>query len=256
MGLRTKIKKFFYIKKFSKKKYSSNINKKNILITGANSGIGLALVKRLIELDNNVLATYRNNCDNLKTIKKNNLSIVKFDQKKIDESEELEKKIKDAPVNLLINCAGVFGTASLDDQQIEKLDFKKFEEVLMVNSISILKIMQIILNNKLSQKDLEILVNITSDAGSIGLNNQGNAYMYRTSKSALNSITKNMSIDLNSRFKTIVFAVDPGNVQTGMNPGGILKADECAKLIINLMSSNVKLINGKFVNLLGTEIDW
>jgi hypothetical protein len=65
-----------------------------------------------------------------------------------------------------------------------------------------------------------------------------------------------MSIYLNSRFKTIVFAVDPGNVQTGMNPGGILKADECAKLIINLMSSNVKLINGKFVNLLGTEIDW
>ena len=256
MGLRTKIKKFFYIKKFSKKQYSLNINKKNILITGANSGIGLALVKRLIKLDNNVLATYRDNCDNLKAIENHNLSIVKFDQKKIDESEELEKKIKNTSINLVINCAGVFGTTSFEDQQIEKLDFKKFEEVLMVNSISILKIMQIILNNKLSQKNLEILVNITSDAGSIGLNNQGNAYMYRTSKSALNSITKNMSIDLNSRFKTIVFAVDPGNVQTGMNPGGILKADECAKLIINLMSSNVKLINGKFVNLLGAEIDW
>ena len=80
--------------------------------------------------------------------------------------------------------------------------------------------------------------------------------MYRTSKTALNSITKNMSIDLMARFKTIVFAIDPGNVQSGMNPGGTLKADICANLIINLISSNVQLLNGKFVNLLGDELPW
>jgi len=256
MGLRTKIKKFFYTRKFSKKKYLTNINKKNILITGANSGIGFALTKRLLELDNKVLATYRESSENLKTIKDNNLSIVKYDQREINKSENFEEKIKETSIDLILNCAGVFGAASFEDQQIERLDFKKFQEVLMVNSVSILKIMQIILNNKLSEKNLEILVNISSDAGSIGLNNQGNAYIYRTSKTALNSITKNMSIDLMSRFKTIVFAVDPGNVQSGMNPGGQLKADVCANLIINLLSSNVQLLNGKFVNLLGEEIAW
>ena len=157
---------------------------------------------------------------------------------------------------MILSCAGVFGTSSFEEQQIEKLDFKKFEEVLTVNSISILKIMQIIMNNKSPQNDLEILVNISSDAGSIGLNKQGNAYMYRTSKTALNSITKNMSLDLNSRFKTIIFAIDPGNVKTGMNPGGILQSDVCAKLIIDLISSKVHLLNGKFVTLLGKEIEW
>ena len=116
--------------------------------------------------------------------------------------------------------------------------------------------MQIILNNKSSKKNLEILVNISSDAGSINLNNEGNAYVYRTSKAALNSITKNMSIDLMVKFKTIVFAIDPGNVQSGMNPGGQLKADVCANLIIDLMSTNVHLLNGKFVNLLGEELPW
>ena len=65
-----------------------------------------------------------------------------------------------------------------------------------------------------------------------------------------------MSIDLMARFKTIVFAIDPGNVQSGMNPGGTLKADVCANLIINLISSNVQLLNGKFVNLLGDELPW
>ena len=65
-----------------------------------------------------------------------------------------------------------------------------------------------------------------------------------------------MSIDLMARFKTIVFAIDPGDVQSGMNPGGKLKADVCADLIIDLLSSNVRLLNGKFVNLLGEELPW
>ena len=65
-----------------------------------------------------------------------------------------------------------------------------------------------------------------------------------------------MSVELLLKFKTIVFAIDPGNVQSGMNPGGQLKADVCANLIINLMSSNVHLLNGKFLNLLGDEIPW
>ena len=255
MGLRKKIKKFLYIRKFSKKNYLTNINKKNILVTGANSGIGLGLTKKLLELDNKVLATYRQSSENLKNINNKNLIFVKYDQREIDETKYLEEKIKIFDVELIFNCAGVFGT-SFEDQQIEKLDFKKFHEVLMVNSISILKIMQIILKNKSSEKNLDFLVNISSDAGSIELNNQGNAYIYRTSKTALNSITKNMSIDLNNRFKTIVFAIDPGNVQSGMNPGGQIKADVCANLIIDLLSSNSQSLNGKFINLLGKEIAW
>ena len=255
MGLRRKIKNFLYTRKFSKKKYLTNINKKNILITGANSGIGLALTKRLLELDNKVLAIYRKNSQNLTNIKDSNLSIIKYDLRKINNFENFENKIKETSIDLILNCAGVFGP-SFENQQIENLDFEKFQEVLTVNSISILKILQIILNNKSSKKNLEILVNISSDAGSINLNNEGNAYVYRTSKAALNSITKNMSIDLMVKFKTIVFAIDPGNVQSGMNPGGQLKADVCANLIIDLMSTNVHLLNGKFVNLLGEELPW
>ena len=255
MGLRRTIKNFLFTRKFSKKKYLTNINKKNILITGANSGIGLALTKKLLELDNKILAIYRESSENLINIKNKNLSIIKYDLRKINKSENFEKKIKETSVDLILNCAGVFGP-SFDNQQIENLDFEKFQEVLTVNSISILKILQIILNNKSSKKNLEILVNISSDAGSTYLNNEGNAYMYRASKAALNSITKNMSVDLMVKFKTIVFAIDPGNVQSGMNPGGQLKADVCANLIINLMSSNVHLLNGKFLNLLGDEIPW
>ena len=255
MGLRKKIKRFLYIRKFKQKNYSINVNKKNILITGANSGIGLALTKKLLTLENKVIATYRQKSDNLEKIFNKNLFNIKCDQREIKDFAYLEEKLKEFPIDVIFNCAGVFGP-SFEDQEIERIIFEKFNEVLMVNSLSIIRIIQIILKNKLENKLPELLVNISSDAGSISENNQGNAYIYRTSKTALNSITKNMSLDLYKKYKTIVFAIDPGNVQTNMNPGGLIKAEVCANLILNLISSDVEKLNGRFVNLNGKEISW
>jgi NAD(P)-dependent dehydrogenase (short-subunit alcohol dehydrogenase family) len=254
MGLRKKIKKFLYQRKFHKSNIQLKINNKNILVTGGNSGIGLALTKNLLALNNKVLSTYREDGQNLMEINDLNLSIVKLDQSNINNFNDFEKKIEETTIDIIFNCAGVFG-GSFEEQQVENIDFKKFQKILMVNSISILNIIKIILNKKKNKSKPELIINISSDAGSINQNKDGNAYIYRTSKSALNSITKNLSIDLNHKFGTTVFAIDPGNVKSGMNPGGYIETDKCAKLIIDLITTNSEL-NGKFVNLLGKEILW
>ena len=253
LGIRTKISKFLYQRKFQKNKLKLDIKSKNILITGGNSGIGLALTKNLLALNNKVISTYREDGKNLIAINDKNLSIIKLDQSDINNFNDFEKKIEDGAIDVIFNCAGVFG-GSFEEQEVENIDFNKFQKVLLVNSISILNIIKIILNNKKKSK-LELIINISSNAGSIYHNKDGNAYIYRTSKSALNSITKNLSIDLNKKFGTTVFAIDPGNTKSGMNPGGYIETDNCAKLIIDLITTNSEL-NGKFVNLLGEEIFW
>ena len=64
MGLRTKIRRYLYARKFKNKNILElNYSGKNIFITGANSGIGLELTHKFLNLNNKVFATYRNNSD-------------------------------------------------------------------------------------------------------------------------------------------------------------------------------------------------
>ena len=251
MGLRKKIKKFLYNYKFKKKDYLIDIKNKNILVTGSNSGIVFAIIKKLVQLENNIVAMYRKNSNNIDNIKNSRLIKIKCDQQNIDDYKDLEIKLKNYKIDFIINCAGIFGP-SFKEQEIENLSIKNFQEAILVNSLSIVKITQIVLKNSTPK----IILNVSSDAGSISQNQSGDAYIYRASKSTLNSITKNMSIDLNKKYGTIVFAIDPGSVETGMNPKGHIKSDKCANLILDLISNDVKKLNGKFINLLNQEITW
>ena len=77
-------------------------------------------------------------------------------------------------IDIIINCAGIFGPF-FKDQEFEKFLWKNLETI-MVLFFSIIKISQIILKNK---KPV-IILNLSSDAGSISLNKSGDAYIYRT----------------------------------------------------------------------------
>ena len=249
MGLRTFIKKKIYNLKFSKGKHSE-IKNKTILITGASSGIGLGLCKKLVKY-NKIIAIYNKNLPNLGDIENSNFISVKCDLTDMDNYQNIEKTIVDNNVELIINCAGQFGSSS---QLISNIDFNNLINILKLNSLSILKILQLIYqNNKMNY--LKKIINLTSRAGSIELNDKGNLYVYRTSKSTLNSISKNLSVDLKKQFGISTITIDPGNVKTGMNQKGFLSSEKCAEYLIDIICDN-KDHNGTFINLLKIKMPW
>ena len=111
MGLRRFFKNYIYKKKFDIKVSESEnvVRNKNILITGANSGIGLALTKRFLDFDNKVIATYKQNNVNLLKIKNQKLILCECDQSNIQNTENLTQYVKENTVNVIINNAGVWG---------------------------------------------------------------------------------------------------------------------------------------------------
>ena len=249
MGLKTLIKKKFYNLKFPKKN-NSQIKDQVVLITGASSGIGLGICKKLIK-DNKIVAIYNNNEIKLKEIKSPNLTYFKCDLTQMNDYQEIKKKILENNIELIINCAGNFGS---NNQSITDIDFDNFLNTLKLNSLSILKILQLINNND-KMKYLKKIINISSEGGSIEMNKKGNAYIYRTSKSALNSISKNLSVDLKQKFGISVITIDPGNVETNMNNKGYLSPEICAEYVVDIICDN-KDYNGAFINLLKKNIPW
>ena len=165
--------------------------------------------------------------------------------------QEIEKQISKNEIDLIFNCAGQYGS---NYQSIENIDFYNFLNILKLNSLSILKILQILKkNNKI--RNLKKIVNISSKGGSIELNVKGNAYIYRSSKSTLNSISKNLSIDLNKMYGTSVITIDPGNVKTGMNNKGYLSPEKCAEYLVDIVCDKTDY-NGKYINLLKKKLPW
>lgn len=252
MGIRKIIKNKYYEVSYNnifmqEKKYKN----KSILITGCNSGIGLSLVKSLLNYNNKVYATFNKNSCNLIKIKNKNLFLIKCDQSNLKSINQLKKIFIKNQINTIINNACFAGG---DKQNFYNIDYKKFNKALTVNMMSVLKISQLAIRY-LKKNCLEKIVNISSETGSIEKNLTGDRYIYRISKSALNALTKNMSIDLYKKHNTEVIAIHPGLIKTKMNPQGLIKSTNCAKKIINLLTKSN--LNGKFLDLRNyRDINW
>ena len=91
--------------------------------------------------------------------------------------------------------------------------------------------------------------------GSINLNKHGGYYYYRTSKTLLNSITKNLSIDLKHK-NIIAYCIHPGSVKTKLNSGGLISPEMSAQKIINLCAENNIKYSGKFIDINKNILEW
>jgi NAD(P)-dependent dehydrogenase (short-subunit alcohol dehydrogenase family) len=98
--------------------------------------------------------------------------------------------------------------------------------------------------------------NVTSKVGSVEDNGSGRGYSYRASKSALNIVTKSMSIDLASR--GVHFALlHPGWVKTDMTESrGLIDAEESARGLIRVLQGEFGDCERFWFDYKGDKIPW
>ncbi|EFP02963.1 hypothetical protein CRE_28300 [Caenorhabditis remanei] len=231
---------------------------KSVVVTGANRGIGLTIVKELLK-DKNIqyiIATAREveNATELKSINDPRLHILPLDVVSDKSIDTFVSKVTDIVgadgLNLLVNNAG----AAFEYRTKMELNRATLVKQFDVNTISLVIITQKFLPllrksaSKVSGDKLSIsrsaVVNISSGLASVSLNNYGSDIIpmlaYSMSKSAVNQFNKIFSIDVkDDHILTVAF--EPGWIQTNLGgPHAPLKLEEAIPVLV---SSFYKLDN-------------
>ncbi len=223
----------------------------NILVTGANRGIGLEFVKQYLAAGSAVWACYRQNKGELENISNTNLHLLRWDVSQPLLSSEREKL--PSKLHLLINNAGVYGDKG-DGQSILNINAAQMSSVFAANAIGPVNTVQALLQ-QLKNGEATI-ANMSSKMGSSADNSSGGAYAYRASKAALCTITKSMAVDL-APFNIQTIALHPGWVQTDMtNHTGLLDTPTSASGLIEVISNIKQYNSGAFVAYDGQQVPY
>jgi len=223
-----------------------------LLIIGANRGIGLEFTQQYLAQGWHVYATYRQQPgDGLNALVCNQLTLVPLDVTEDDDILALQEQLKGIELDLIINNSGLFGPR---DQTLGKVSRQQWLEVLNVNSIAPLMLAQALQSN-LSAKRGTFAV-LSSRMGSIEGNDEGSLYLYRSSKAAVNQVVKSLSIDL-KKLGIKVVALHPGWVQTDMGGANASINTQTSVNGLRKVLAQISLRDsGRFINYDGTAIAW
>ena len=228
----------------------------NVLVTGANRGLGLGFVKNYLGKNVNVISIIRDpkSSKELLALKErfpDNLEIFELDLLKEGAGYTLANFLGDRPIDILINNAGVGST----NQHLQAVSPKPWLEVLKVNLIAPLMVTQSIIDNVKKGSDKKIYF-LSSQLGSIADNTSGGMYIYRSSKTGLNQVVKSLSVDLKPQGITVV-SLHPGWVKTDMGgPNAPVSIDESIEGMMQVIYSTDIKDTGRFLNYDGKELPW
>ena len=194
-----------------------------ILITGANRGLGLEFTRQYAARGAKIIATARSpeRAEALNKLAADNANIVVEQLDVTDHAriDELAAKYVDTPIDLLLNNAGIGG--GFENQLFGRMNYDTFDQVMAVNVKGPMKICEAF-RKHVGASELRKMVTVSSSQGSIATVQSPMLYWYRASKSAVNMCMVNMKYQLQKK-KIIIGMVTPGATATDFIPESFRK---------------------------------
>ena len=225
-----------------------------VLVTGANRGLGYEFVKQYSENKFDVFACCRN-VNEAKKLKElaeisENIKIYELDVGNVKTIKNLSQQLQNEKIDVLINNAGIYRSSTVGN-----INYDEWIESFKVNTIAPYQIVENFLE-QIINSDLKKVVSITSKMGSIDDNTSGGSYIYRSSKTALNSMMRSLTHDLKNQ-GVATLTLHPGWVRTDMGgPGGWINSIESVQGMIKQIDKLTIDDSGKYLDYAGKFINW
>ena len=224
-----------------------------VLVTGASRGLGLEFCRQYSNDGWDVLACCRHPEKAGKLTGLDNVRVIPLDVADFAQIDRLANELKDTPIDVLINNAGVFG--DIPGHGFGQLDYATWTRTLLINAQAPIKMAEAFLPH-LQRGKLKRLVSISSQMGSIADNGSGGSILYRTSKAALNAAMKSLSIDLKD-LGIVVFILHPGWVKTDMGgPNALIDAELSVVGMRRVIAESTLQHSGSFLKYDGSLLPW
>jgi len=244
-----------------------------VLITGANSGLGLEFVKQYAAKGWTVIATHRRDGipESLAPVvaEHPNVRVERMDVASVEEVRALAAKLAGVPVDVLINNAGIYSdraacaeeTCRGEDatQSFGMLDYELFDTIMAVNVRGPLLVSEAFAEHVRASEQKKI-VSISSTNGSVTFTLGGSgAIGYRASKAALNRAMQLVAVHQRSAGVTVLL-LHPGAVlterQANLNFPGMIQVQPSVAGMIEQIERATLADTGRFIQYDGTTAPW
>lgn len=245
-----------------------------VLITGANSGIGLEFTKQYAAKGWTVIATHRRAGapESLTAVSAEfkNVIIERMDVTSAEDVQALADKLKQTPIDLLINNAGVYNDRSActeedcpgdwSNQDFGKLHYPLLETIMSVNLKGPLQVSEAFTEH-VAASQLKLIVSISSTNGSLTDQLPGSgAIFYRASKAALNRAMQLVAAKVAERGVAVVL-LHPGAVVTERQSylagaKGMVELNFSVQHMIETIDKLTLKDSGHFIDYDGNVLPW
>jgi NAD(P)-dependent dehydrogenase (short-subunit alcohol dehydrogenase family) len=246
----------------------------NVLVTGASSGIGHAMLMQLLENPRVGLAvavsrsaTQNDALQALGESHPQRLLLIDADLTRESDIELATATLRAQvdKLHLVVNAAGLLHSDEVSPEKaLEQVSLASLQRVFAVNAFAPILLARALMP-LLGHGMPAVFASLSARVGSIGDNRSGGWYAYRASKAAQNQLLKTLSIEMARRNRrSCCVLLHPGTVDTPLSApfqarvpaDRLFSAERAAAQLLEIISRCTPEQSGRFFAWDGSEIVW